>query len=126
MTKQVISTKAAPAAIGPYSQAVQSGQLVFVSGQIPLDEQGQLVLGGIEEQTRRVLQNIGEILKAAGASFDDVVKTTIYLIDLSEFAQVNAVYASFFAKQPPARATVQVQALPRGARIEIDALACIG
>jgi len=124
MDKQVVATEAAPAAIGPYSQAIRSGDLLFLSGQIPLDPAtGELVSGGIEEQTRRVMNNLGAVLAAAGATFDNVVKTTIYLADLSEFGAVNGVYASYFGQPAPARATVQVAALPKGARVEIDATA---
>ena len=124
MEKQGVSTEAAPAAIGPYSQAIRSGDLVFLSGQIPLDPAtGDLVSGGIEEQTRRVMNNLGAVLAAAGASFENVVKTTIYLADLGDFAAVNGVYASYFGQPAPARATVQVAALPKGARVEIDATA---
>jgi len=124
MDKQGVSTEAAPAAIGPYSQAIRSGDLVFLSGQIPLDPAtGDLVSGGIEEQTRRVMNNLGAVLAAAGASFENVVKTTIYLADLGDFAAVNGVYASYFGQPAPARATVQVAALPKGARVEIDATA---
>jgi len=124
MDKQGVSTEAAPAAIGPYSQAIRSGDLVFLSGQIPLDPAtGELVRGGIEEQTRRVMNNLGAVLTAAGASFENVVKTTIYLADLSDFGAVNGVYASYFGQPAPARATVQVAALPKGARVEIDATA---
>jgi 2-iminobutanoate/2-iminopropanoate deaminase len=124
MEKQGVSTEAAPAAIGPYSQAIRSGDLVFLSGQIPLDPAtGELVSGGIEDQTRRVMNNLGAVLAAAGASFENVVKTTIYLADLGDFAAVNGVYASYFGQPAPARATVQVAALPKGARVEIDATA---
>ena len=124
MTKQAIQTERAPAAIGPYSQGVRSGDLVFLSGQIPLDPAtGELVTGDIEAEARRVLDNLRAVLAAAGCSFQDVVKTTIYLIDLADFAAVNAVYASYFSGDPPARATVQVAALPKGARVEIDAIA---
>jgi len=124
MDKQGVSTEAAPAAIGPYSQAIRSGDLVFLSGQIPLDPAtGELVSGGIEEQTRRVMTNLGAVLTAAGASFENVVKTTIYLADLGDFGAVNGVYASYFGQPAPARATVQVAALPKGARVEIDATA---
>jgi 2-iminobutanoate/2-iminopropanoate deaminase len=124
MEKQGVSTEAAPAAIGPYSQAIRSGDLVFLSGQIPLDPAtGELVSGGIEEQTRRVMNNLGAVLAAAGASFENVVKTTIYLADLGDFPAVNGVYASYFGQPAPARATVQVAALPKGARVEIDATA---
>jgi 2-iminobutanoate/2-iminopropanoate deaminase len=121
--KKAISTRDAPAAIGPYSQAVRAGDLLFVSGQIPLDPEGVLVSGGIEDQTRRVMQNLNAILAASGTSAEAVVKTTIYLTDLSDFAAVNAIYAEHFPNDPPARATVQVAALPKGARVEIDAIA---
>jgi 2-iminobutanoate/2-iminopropanoate deaminase len=122
--KQIISTPSAPAAIGPYSQAVKAGGFVFLSGQIPLDPAtGQLVEGDISVQTKRVMQNLGAVLQAAGSSFDRVVRTTIYLVDLGDFAKVNETYGSFFSKDPPARATVQVAALPKGARVEIDVVA---
>jgi 2-iminobutanoate/2-iminopropanoate deaminase len=127
MNHVAIQTSAAPRAIGPYSQAIRSGELLFLSGQIPLDPAtGELVGGGIEAQTARVLDNLGAILAAAGGSFADVVKTTIYLVDLAEFAAMNAIYASYFAEPAPARATVQVPALPKGARIEIEAIARLG
>jgi len=123
--KQSISTPDAPKAIGPYAQAIRSGDLLFLSGQIPLDPaSGNLVEGPIEKQAERVLKNLAAVLGAAGASLDDVVKTTVYLADLSHFASVNTVYSRFFPHEPfPARATVQVAALPRGAMIEIDAIA---
>lgn len=123
--KQSISTPDAPKAIGPYAQAVRSGDFLFLSGQIPLDPaSGNLVEGDIEKQAERVLQNLAAVLGAAGASLDDVVKTTVYLADMSHFPTVNAVYSRFFPHEPfPARATVQVAALPRGALIEIDAIA---
>lgn len=127
MNHHAIETSNAPRAIGPYSQAIRSGELLFISGQIPLDPTtGELITGGIELQTRRVLDNLGAILNSAGGSFADVVKTTIYLVDLSEFAAMNAIYASYFAAPAPARATVQVSALPKGARIEIEAVARLG
>jgi 2-iminobutanoate/2-iminopropanoate deaminase len=119
--KEIISTDRAPAAIGPYSQAVRAGGFVFLSGQIPLDPAtGQMIVGDIEAQTRRVMDNLAEVLAAAGTSFEKVVRTTIYLTDLGDFAKVNAIYGERFPKQPPARATVQVSALPRGANVEID------
>jgi 2-iminobutanoate/2-iminopropanoate deaminase len=122
--KTVVSTPAAPAAIGPYSQAVRVGDAVYVSGQIPLDPaSGQLVAGGIVEQTDRVMHNLAAILTSAGCSLRDVVKTTIYVVDLAHFAAVNEVYARHFEAPFPARATVQVSALPRGAQVEIDAIA---
>ena len=124
MNKKTVQTSAAPRAIGPYSQAVQADGLIFVSGQIPLDpETGDLVSGTIEDETARVMDNIKAVLEAAGAGMDDVVKTTIYLTDLADFGRVNETYARYFASQPPARATVQVAALPRGARVEIEAVA---
>ncbi len=124
MTRRAIKTKEAPAAIGPYNQAVQSGGFVFLSGQIPLDPQtGQLVSSTIEEETHRVMKNLGAVLRAAGVDFEQVVKTTIYLTDMNDFAKVNGAYATYFDAQPPARATVQVSALPKGVRVEIDAIA---
>jgi 2-iminobutanoate/2-iminopropanoate deaminase len=122
--KEVVSTTEAPGAIGPYSQAVRSGTLLFCSGQIPLDPAtGKIVDGGIEEQTDRVLMNLGAVLKAGGGSYGSVLKTTVYMVDLSEFPRMNAVYGKYFPASSPARATVQVSALPLGARVEIDAVA---
>ena len=122
--KQIISTSEAPAAIGPYSQAVRSGNLLFCSGQIPLDpKSGQIVSGDIATQTRRVLDNIGAVLKADGLSFENIVKTTIFLTDLSDFQSVNETYGSYFKQQAPARSTVQVSALPKGAKVEIEVIA---
>jgi 2-iminobutanoate/2-iminopropanoate deaminase len=124
LSKQVISTPNAPAAIGPYSQAVRVGNLVFVSGQIPLDPvTGQLVGGDIGVQTEQVLRNLAAILEAAGSSLAQVVKATVYLRDLGEFGRMNEVYARFFAESAPARATVQVARLPRDAGVEIDVVA---
>jgi reactive intermediate/imine deaminase len=122
-----VRTGAAPAPVGPYSQAVAHAGLLFASGQIPLDPAtGRLVEGGVEAQTRRVLANLAAVLEAGGASLAKVVRTTIYLVDLADFARVNAVYAEHFAQDPkPARATVQVSALPLGARVEIDAIAVL-
>jgi 2-iminobutanoate/2-iminopropanoate deaminase len=121
---KAITSAAAPAAIGPYSQAIDSGDLVFLSGQVPIDPKtGELVHGDIAAQTDRVLDNLGAVLQAAGCSFDNVVKTTIYLTDLGDFQAVNQTYAKRFKDAPPARATVQVAALPKGARVEIDAIA---
>ena len=114
----------APEAIGPYSQAVVAGDLVFLSGQIPLDAaSGSMVEGDIRIQTRQVMENLGEVLKEAGLGFEHVVKCTIYLADLADFGAVNEVYGGYFASDPPARATVQVAALPKGAGVEIDAIA---
>ena len=126
MTRQVISSPNAPTAIGPYSQTMVSDDWLFLSGQIPLDPAtGELVSGDIEVETRRVLDNLSFVLQAAGASFADLVKTTIYLTNLGDFAAVNRVYAERFGDSPPARATVQVAALPKGARVEIDGIARI-
>ncbi len=122
--KNPIHTKSAPAAIGPYSQAVEIRGTVYCSGQIGLDpETGTIVTGGIEIETRRALQNLGEVLNAAGLDFDDVVKTTIFLADLADFEIVNRIYGEHFDPPYPARSTVQVAALPRKARVEIDAIA---
>ena len=122
--KKIISTDEAPGAIGPYSQAVRSRNLLFCSGQIPLDpKSGEIVSGDIAAQTRRVLDNIAAVLRAEGLTFDNVVKTTIFLTDLRDFQTVNEVYSSYFKQQPPARSTVQVSALPKGARVEIEAIA---
>lgn len=126
MDKQVVSTTDAPAAIGPYSQAIRAGNMLFVSGQIPLNPQtGEMVGATAAEQARQVLSNLRAVLQAAGASLDNVVKTTIFLTDLGQFAEVNAVYAEFFPQNPPARSTVQVSALPRGAQVEIEAIAIL-
>jgi 2-iminobutanoate/2-iminopropanoate deaminase len=125
--REPISTPEAPGAIGPYSQAIRTGQLLFVSGQIPLDPAtGALVPGGIAEQTDRVLRNLGAILTAAGTSFDRVVKTTVYLADMSEFAAMNEVYGRYFLAPAPARATIQAARLPRDVRVEIDLIADVG
>ena len=124
MAHQPISTTAAPAAIGPYSQAIVAGNLVFSSGQIPLDPATQqLVTGDVRAQAERVMENLAAVLAAAGSSFAQVVKTTIYLADLGDFAVVNEVYGKRFSGAPPARSTVQVAALPKGARVEIDVIA---
>jgi len=122
--KKIVSTSHAPAAIGPYSQAVRSGSLLFCAGQIPLDPMtGQIVTGDIAEQSRRVLENIGAILKAAQLGFQHVVKTTIFLVRMDDFQSVNEVYATYFRENPPARSTVAVAALPKGAKIEIEVIA---
>ncbi|HEV7800773.1 MAG TPA: RidA family protein [Burkholderiales bacterium] len=124
--RQAISTSSAPKAIGPYSQGVRAGSLLFVSGQVPIDPAtGELVAGNIAAQTHRVFQNLGEILKAGGASFDHVVRTTVFLADMNDFAEMNGVYASYFSSPAPARATVQVSRLPKDARIEIDLIASL-
>jgi 2-iminobutanoate/2-iminopropanoate deaminase len=122
--KQQIATTGAPGAIGPYSQGVRAGNLVLMSGQIPTDPAtGQLVTGNITEQTTRVMENLRAVLAEAGCTFADVVKTTIFLVDLGNFAAVNAAYGKFFEVPYPARSTVQVSALPRGAQVEIEAIA---
>jgi len=127
MAMQIISTDRAPAAIGPYSQGVRAGEYVFFSGQIPLDPAtGELVGGGVEAQTEQVMANIREVLTAAGLDFSQVVKTTIFLADLADFAMVNAIYGRFFGATPPARSTVQVAALPRGAAVEVEMVAYTG
>ena len=124
--RQSVSTSQAPQAIGPYSQGIRAGGLLFVSGQIPLDPAtGVMVVGDIADQTRRVFQNLGEILNAAGASFDHVVRTTVYLADLGDFAAMNEVYGTYFSSPAPARSTIQAAALPKNARVEIDVIASI-
>lgn len=127
MERTVIATPAAPAAIGPYSQAIRAGNLVFTSGQIPLDPAtGQMVTGDLAAETRRVLDNLAAVLAAAGVGFADVVKTTIFLTDMGDFAAVNALYAERFSGAPPARSTVQVARLPKDARVEIEMIAVGG
>jgi 2-iminobutanoate/2-iminopropanoate deaminase len=122
--REPLSTSEAPAAIGPYSQAIRAGDYLFVSGQIPLDPAtGALVLGGIAAETHQVLRNLGAILRAAGVSFDRVVKTTVYLRDMADFASMNDVYGSYFPAPAPARATIQAAKLPRDVRVEIDLIA---
>lgn len=124
MTHSIVSTDKAPAAIGPYSQATTVGPLVYTSGQIALSpETGQLVAGGIEAETQQVLTNLSHVLAAAGCSFQNVIKTTIFLTDLADFATVNEAYGKCFSSNPPARSTVQVAALPRGACVEIEVVA---
>ena len=122
--KQAISSSGAPKAIGPYSPAIRTGQLLFVSGQVPLDPAtGQMIEGDITAQARRVLDNIGALLTSGGRSFADVVRTTIFLADMNDFAAVNEVYGQYFSEPYPARATVQVARLPKDARVEIDVIA---
>ncbi|HHX39494.1 MAG TPA: RidA family protein [Armatimonadetes bacterium] len=124
--KEVVSTKNAPAAIGPYSQGVKAGPFLFISGQIPVDPAtGELVTGSIEEQTRRVMENLKAILAAAGLEMSRVVKTTIFLTDLDHFAAVNAVYGDYFPTNPPARSTVEVSSLPKGVGVEVEAVALL-
>ena len=124
--RQAVSSELAPPAIGPYSQAIRAGSLLFLSGQIPLDPAtGTLVDGDITAQTHQVFANLKAVLEAAGASFDDVVKTTVYLADMNEFAIVNGIYGTYFSSPAPARATVQVARLPKDCRVEIDLVAHI-
>ena len=124
MTKRIIQTKQAPAAIGPYSQAISIGDFLFTSGQIALDpESGIFLSAEIEEETEQTLKNISAILRAGGLSLENVVKTTVYLSDINHFSRMNQVYEKYFSKTKPARACVQVTALPKGAKIEIDAIA---
>ncbi len=124
--RRAVSTPSAPAAIGPYSQAVAAGSLLFVSGQIPIDAAtGTLIEGDVAAQTHRVLRNVEAILQAAGATLDDVVRTTVYLADMNDFAAMNEAYATYFHAPAPARATVQAARLPRDARIEIDVIASL-
>ena len=122
--KTVISTTEAPSAVGPYSQGIAAGPFVFCSGQIPLEpETGALVQGDISTQVKRVLQNIAAVLRAHGLGMEHVVKTTVFLTNLADFAEMNAVYAEYFLSNPPARSTIQVAALPKGANVEIEAIA---
>jgi 2-iminobutanoate/2-iminopropanoate deaminase len=125
--REAVSTSAAPAAIGPYSQAIRAGALLFVSGQIPLDPAtATMVEGDIAVQTHRVLRNVAGILEAGGTSLDRVVRTTVYLADMNDFAAMNEVYATYFTSPAPARATIQAARLPKDARVEIDVIAAVG
>jgi 2-iminobutanoate/2-iminopropanoate deaminase len=124
--RERVQTDQAPAAIGPYSQAIRAGGFVFVSGQIPIDPAtGQFVSGGVAEQTRQVFKNLSAVLEAAGSSLDKIVKTTVFLQDMKDFAEMNEVYATFFSDAPPARATVAAAGLPRDARVEIECVALL-
>ncbi len=123
-SKQVVFASDGAKPIGPYSPAIQFGHLVFTSGQIGLDPKtGKLVSGGVKEEARQALENVGALLKAAGSSFDKVVKTTLFLKDMADFSVVNEIYAQYFAKEPPARSTIQVGALPGGAQLELETIA---
>ncbi|OLE54424.1 MAG: hypothetical protein AUG51_08480 [Acidobacteria bacterium 13_1_20CM_3_53_8] len=125
--KQIIRTESAPKAIGPYSQAVRAGDFLFASGQIPIDPMtGEFVVGGIAEETEQVLKNIKALLESAGTDLAHVVKTTVFLADMDDFAAMNEVYGRFFMENPPARATVQAARLPRDARVEIEVVAYLG
>lgn len=122
--KEALSSREAPAAIGPYSPAVRAGQLVFISGQVPIDPAtGSLIDGDISAQTRRVLDNLGALLKAAGLTYANIVRTTVFLADMNDFAAMNQTYATYLSEPYPARSTVQVSRLPKDARIEIDVIA---
>lgn len=123
MPKHIITSEQAPAAVGAYSQAVAAGPLVFISGQIPLNRQGEMVQGDIVVQTVQVMENLKAVLEAAGLSLADVVKTTVFLADMADFAEMNRVYAEFFPEAAPARSTIQVAGLPRNASLEIEAVA---
>ena len=124
MKRKIIQTDNAPGAIGPYSQGTKNGEMVFTAGQIPVDPgTGNIVEGGIAEQTRQVLQNLEAVLLAGGAELDSVMKTTVFLQDMTEFTAMNEIYAEFFTKNPPARSTIEVAALPLAARVEIEAIA---
>lgn len=126
MKKTIVHTDKAPAAVGPYSQAVKIGELVYTAGQIALDPAtGQIVEGDVQAQTERVLQNLQAVLKAAGSSLKSVVKTTVFLQDMGDFAAMNEVYGRYFDKKPPARSTVQVAGLPLGAQVEIEVVALV-
>jgi 2-iminobutanoate/2-iminopropanoate deaminase len=125
VNREAIATQAAPAAVGPYSQAIKGGNLVFASGQLGLDPATGKLRDGLEAQTEQVLANLAAVLSAAGASMADVVKTTIFLVDISQFAKVNALYGAAFPAPPPARSTVQVAALPLGGLVEIEAIALV-
>jgi 2-iminobutanoate/2-iminopropanoate deaminase len=125
--KNVVSTQNAPQAIGPYSQAIKLGNVLYTAGQIPLDpETGKIVEGDVEEQTERVMQNLQAILEAAGSSLDQVLKTTCFLTNLDDFQRFNQVYGRYFTQQPPARSTVEVSRLPAGARVEVECIAECG
>jgi len=124
MDKEVVYTQQAPEAVGPYSQAIATGGFVFCSGQVPLDPgSGELIEGSVADQTNRAMENLKAVLQEAGSSFDQVVKVTAYLTDMDDFAEFNAVYAQYFSDAPPARATVGVASLPKGARVEVECIA---
>lgn len=126
MQKKVIESSNAPAAIGPYSQAILAGNMLFTSGQIPLTPAGELVSGDIEQQTRQVFQNLQAVLNEAGFSFEEVVKATVFIADMNQFAKINEVYAEYFSQHRPARSTVQVARLPKDAGVEIELVAIKG
>jgi 2-iminobutanoate/2-iminopropanoate deaminase len=127
MTKKIVETSRAPAPIGPYSQAITAGNLIFASGQTPIDPQtGELIAGDIAEQTAQALRNLKAVVEAAGSSLDRVLKTTVYLADMNDFAAMNEAYGRFFPQEPPARTTIQAARLPRDARVEIELIALVG
>ena len=124
--KQVISTEKAPRAIGPYSAAIRVGTMIFTAGQIPMDPAtGEIVAGGIEAEARQALTNLKHVLEASGAGMEDVVKTTVFLANMEDFPKLNAIYAEFFTEKPPARSTIAVKTLPKGVRVEIEAIAVL-
>lgn len=123
--KKVIQTNSAPQAIGPYSQAIQVGSMIYTSGQIPLNKEGELVPGGIKEQTTQVIQNLQAVLEAAGCTLDDIIKTTVFIKDMNEFAQLNETYGEFFSQSKPARSTVEVARLPKDVKVEIECIALL-
>jgi len=124
--KQVISTEKAPRAIGPYSAAIRVGTMIFTAGQIPIDPAtGEIVAGGIEAEARQALTNLKHVLEASGAGMEDVVKTTVFLANMEDFPKLNAIYAEFFTEKPPARSTIAVKTLPKGVRVEIEAIAVL-
>ncbi|WP_090674612.1 RidA family protein [Paenibacillus tianmuensis] len=125
MTLERISTDRAPAAIGPYSQAIKFGNLLFTSGQIPLNPEGQIVEGGIAEQTHQVFRNLKAVLEEAGATFESVIKATVFIKDMNQFAQVNEIYAAYFGNHKPARSTVEVARLPKDVLVEIELIAAL-
>ena len=124
--RTAVTTDTAPKAIGPYSQAIRAGRLLFVSGQVAIEPAtGNLLTGSIENQTHQAMCNLGEILKAAGVTYDNVLRTTVFLIDMNDFSAMNTVYATYFGSPPPARTTIQVAKLPKDARVEVDAIALL-
>lgn len=126
MSKEIIQTDQAPGAIGPYSQAIKKNSMVFVSGQIPMDPStGEIVVGDIQTQTRQVLNNVEAVLKASGATLDDVVKATVFITSMDDFPQINEVYGEYFKNDPPARACVEVSRLPKSVQVEIEAIAIL-
>lgn len=124
--RQTVSTNDAPAAVGPYSQAVRSGDLLFTAGQVALRPDGSFVGGSVSEQTEQVMTNLAAVLRAAGAGFEHVVKSTCFLTDMGDFEEFNKVYGSYFTGEPPARSTIAVAALPKGARVEVELVARLG